>query len=109
MVLSFDADGSLLTTASEQDLFVAQTSDLTYWCKVNLHNLVSGDAVRIKTYVNDSNATTPRIIYNDRVSFSHINGDPVYYIPPIPTDSFKVTIQRVAGSDRTITWRRGSY
>ena len=109
MALSFDADGSQATTASEVQLFAAQTSNLTYWCKVNLHNMVSGDVIRIKTYVNDSNASTARVLYDDRVSFSHAKDEPVYYIPPTPTDSFRVTIQRVSGSDRTVTWRRGSY
>jgi hypothetical protein len=109
MPLSFDDDGSQATTSSEVELFTPITLDLTSWCTVNLHNLVSGDAIRIKTYVYDVNTTTIRVIYNDRVSYSHIKDDPVYYVPPLPTDNFRVTIQRVAGSDRTVTWRRGSY
>ncbi len=109
MGLSFDADGSILADGTEQDLFTAQTTEFTYWCKVFCHNMASGDAVIIRTYVQDENALTARVLYEDRVTYSIIKDDPVYYIPPVPTDNYKVTIQQTDGTNRTYTWRRGTY
>ena len=109
MGLSFDADGSQIADGTEQDLFAAQTTLATYWCKVSCHNMASGDVVRIRTYVKDENSATTRVLYDDRVSYSHIKTDPVYYIPPIPTNSFKVSIEQTDGTNRTFTWLRGTY
>lgn len=109
MVLSFDADGSQAVTSSETFLFVAITDERTYFCHIFCHNMTSGDVYDIRTYINDKNASTTRVEYKDRISFSDVENKPVYYIPPIPTDSFRVSIQKISGTDRTFTWRRGSF
>ena len=109
MVLSFDADGSQLVTDAETDLFAAQTDPKTYWCKVFCNNMADGDIYIIRTYVQDENALTTRVLNEDTVHFADIKNQPTYYIPPVPTNSFRVTVQKSSGTDRTFTWRRGTY
>lgn len=109
MTLSFDADGSQAVTSTETDLFTAQTTGATYWCNVYCQNMTSGDIYIIRTYVKDENAATTRVLYEDTVSFADIEDQPTYYIPPVPTNSFRVTVQKSSGTDRTFTWRRGTY
>lgn len=109
MVLSFDADGSQPVDSSETFLFTAQTTLATYFCYIFCHNMAEGDVYRIRTYVKDENTSTTRVLYNDKVRFKDIDGNPVYYIPPIPTNSFRVSIQKIEGTDRTFTWVRGTF
>ena len=109
MVLSFDADGSQAVTDAEVELFAAQTDEKTYWCKVFCNDMMAGDTYIIRTYVQDENASTTRVLYEDEVTFSDIEDQPTYYIPPVPTNSFRVTMEKLSGTDRTFTWRRGTY
>lgn len=109
MVLNFDADGSKDVTSTETFLFAEQTDEKTYFAYVHCHNMADGDVYRIRTYVKDANASTTRVIYNDKVRFKDIDGKPTYYIPPLPTQSFRVSVQKIDGNDRTFTWQRGSF
>jgi len=109
MVLSFDADGSQAITSTETFLFGEQTTEATYFCYVHLNTMASGDVYIIRTYVEDGNASVPRVIYEDTISFSDIDGQPTYYIPPLPTQTFRVSIQKTSGTDRTFTWQRGTF
>ena len=109
MFLLFDADGSELVTDTETELFTSQTVPATYFCNVFCQNMESGDVYIIRTYIRDENTATERVLYNDQISFSLIKDKPAYYIPPIPTDSFRVTVQKISGVDRIFTWRRGTY
>ncbi len=109
MVLSFDADGSQAVTSSETFLFAAITTTSAFFCYVHCHNMAAGDEYIIRTYVKDENAATTRILYEDTVRFIDIEDEPTYYIPPVPTESFRVSIQKVAGTDRTFTWQRGTF
>lgn len=109
MVLTFDEDGSTSVDSSETFLFVAQTDTETYFCYIFCHNMAAGDVYRIRTYVKDENASTTRVVYNDLVKFKKIEDKPVYYIAPLPTNSFRVSIQKIEGVDRTFTWVRGTF
>lgn len=109
MVLSFDANGSQSVTSSETDLFTAVTSLKTYFCYVSCHNMASGDIFVIRTYVKDENTSTTRVLYKDIITYGLIQNQPIYFVPPVPTNSFKVTIQKLSGTDRTFTWVRGSF
>jgi len=109
MVLSFDADGSQAVTTAETFLFVAQTTPATYFCYVHTNAMAAGDVYIIRTIVQDANASVTRVLYEDTIKFSDIDGQPTYYIPPIPTQSFRVSIQKITGTDRTFTWQRGTF
>ena len=102
MVLTF-VDGTLTTTASEQNLFDV-TADAHYATYIFTHNMASGDTVVIKIYVKDQNGATMRLYHT--ATLTGAQTDPAYFIPFLPTKQYKVSIQRTGGTDRAYTWQR---
>ena len=96
-------NGNITTTGAEQDLFdITALRHYATW--VNLHNLLNGDSVQIRVYILDPNASLQRK-YID-VLISDAQSTPAFYIPWVPTGRYRVTIQRISGTDRNITWCR---
>lgn len=102
MVLT-EFDGSILSTAAEQDLFDV-TALKHYATTIFTHNMLAGDEVEIKVYIKDSNAAVMRV-YRTK-SIKDAQSDPAFFIPFLPSAQYKVTIKRLAGTDRTYTWNR---
>ena len=102
MALSF-VDGNVTTDGTEQNLFDI-TADNHFATWIFTHNMASGDSVTIKVYVYDNNATTLRLY--ESVTLTDAQSIPAMFIPFIPTKEYKVSIQRVAGTDRNYTWQR---
>lgn len=95
-------DGSLTTTTSEQtivDLIGDQQYSLTFF----LHNMTGSDSFTVKVYLKDQNGGALRI-YETEV-YTGPQAEPAFYVAPLLTKEFKVTIQRTAGSDRVVTWQ----
>ena len=102
MVLT-EANGTITTTTSAQDLF-----DITalkhFATTVYTHNMVAGDEIELIVYVLDSNGSTMRKYRTKRIKDAQT--DPAFFIPFLPASQYKVTIQRIAGTDRAYTWTR---
>ncbi len=96
-------NGSILTTAVEQNLF-----DITalkhFATTIYNHNMVAGDEVEIKVFVKDVNAAVMRT-YRTK-SLKGVQSNPAFFIPFLPTSQYRVTIRRVLGVDRIFTWTR---
>ena len=97
-------DGNVTTNTSEQDLFdITALRHFATW--VYLDDLDTGDSVQIRVYVQDPNDSATMKKYID-VLVSDAQSSPSFYIPWIPVEQYQVTIQKVTGTDRNISWCR---
>ena len=89
---------------TEQNLFASQTTLQHYATWIFFHNLLGGDKIEIRVYVNDEQSVVERIY--DKVTIPGPVTDPAVFFPFVPTNSYRVTAKQVAGTNRTITWQR---
>ena len=102
-------DGSVLVTSSETDLFSIVVGDKSYGCRIYLDPITTGDSFIFRQYVGDAGGTFTR------------KGKPVIQDgPPNPEDQYlyyapefahryKVTAQKLTGTDRTLKWERAEF
>lgn len=102
MVVTF-FDGTITTTTTAQNLFDI-SADRHYATWIHTHNMTAIDSIEIKTLVRDQNANVMRV-YNT-TTLTGVQDDPSFFIPYIPTKQYRVTIRRLAGTDRAYTWQR---
>ena len=103
MALSETAKGTPTITSGLVDLFISQTTQQHYSTWVFFHNLTSGDSFEITVFVNDPNPTTAERVYFQVI----VNGTqtaPATFIPFVPTNSYRITAQKLTGTDRIIDW-----
>ena len=89
------------------NLFFSETTLKTYATMIFFHNLTLGDSIEITIYVNDLEDLTERIY--DQFLVSDAQTNPGTYIPPLPTNSYRITAEKKSGTDREITWTRSEY
>lgn len=102
MALTF-TDGTITTDATEKNLFDV-TADENYSTYIFTHNMAAADKVEIKVYVKDENGAAMRVYQTTQLE--DVQSDPAFLIPNLPTKQYKVTIKRIAGTDRAYTWQR---
>lgn len=95
------------TVGTITDLFPSQTTLQTYATMIFFHNLTLGDSIEITIYVNDLEDSVERIF--DQFLVSDAQPDAGTYIPPLPTDSYRITAEKISGTDREITWTRSVF
>ena len=107
MTLTFPTDGATATTASEATLSEITSDDAAYWgAMVFVPAAFTGtDSVTIKfyTYDNEAATITGKIQYVKTILGSQAAA-PTFYIPLVPCLRYRLTIQRIAGTDRTFNW-----
>jgi len=96
-------DGTQASTASEVNLFDI-TDDRSFALWLFTHNMIAGDELLVKVFVKDENSGTMRRY--QKYLLVGLQDNPAKYIPFVPTKQYRVTIQRLVGSDRTYTWQR---
>lgn len=96
--------GSELVTSGVVDLFTSQTALKYYATYVYFQNVAASDSFEITIFVNDPQTSTERI-YDQFTISGNISADAVF-IPFLPTDSYRVTAQKITGTDRALTWVR---
>lgn len=98
-------DGSQLVIDSETNLFDESGTLQHYATWIFLNPMVAADTYRIRVYVQDKlSAGTERKFVDETLIGVQ---DPVgFYIPYIPTDKYRVSMIRTAGTNRTFLWRR---
>lgn len=99
-----EADGTITTTASEQDLFDITAGPKYFSTIIFLNAMTSTETFIIKVYVYDTNGATYRVYQT--ITLTGVQSDPAGYIPTLLSSQYKVTIQRTAGTDRAVTWKR---
>ena len=96
-------DGNITTTSSEQNIFDV-TGEAHYSFYIFCDAMVAGDKIQIKIYVYDSEDTTYRVI--ETIPLEGAQPDPAYFYSFLPNQQYKVTIQRILGTDRNYSWQR---
>ncbi len=97
-------NGNITTTTGEQNLFdITALKHYATW--VYLDNLLNGDSVQIRVFIQDPNDGSQMKKYLD-VLISDAQSIPAFYIPWVPTEQYRVSIQRITGADKVITWCR---
>jgi len=104
MTLTEGDKGSELVTSSVVNLFVSQIGLKYYATYVYFQNIAASDSFKIIIFVNDPESATERI-YDQFTISDDISADAVF-IPFLPTDSYRVTAQKITGTDRSLTWVR---
>ena len=98
-------NGSQATTSSEATLFEL-ISDKYSRAYLNLKNMIGGDTFRVRIYVWDENLAEYMKV--EQTDYSGAQDPAGKRLPFEAATRYKVTIQRTAGGDRTVTWLRAS-
>ncbi len=101
-------DGTSATVSTvEITLFDLDTADLTYATYIDMNVMVAADQFRIRVYLDDAQSGTERTYLDE--TLLGVQDPPIIYIPPLPTDHYKITMLKVAGTDRVFKWRRAEF
>jgi hypothetical protein len=91
---------SMSTDTSGPD---ADTTDGVFQAFVELNNLAAGDIFVFRVYEKVLAASTQRLVFSAR--FAGVQGAPVWASPSLVLmHGWDMTLLRVAGSDRAISW-----
>lgn len=101
--LVLETSGTTLTDGTEQTVATLATNSVKTWA-VDLGALQNGDEVVTRIYTTTLAAGTERKLYE--VPWRHAQALPAKQSIPVPSDvSVRFTVQRTAGSDRSIPWK----
>ncbi len=104
MALTEGAKGEQLMTGSAANLF-SSVAVLTHFAAyIYTDQLQAGDTIHIVIYVHDPQDSTERIY--DEFDVTGVQTKTAVFIPFLPTDSYRITAQQTAGTNRTISWVR---
>ncbi len=106
MAIVVAASGTVTPTTlgTEQALAAADTTSGTYVLVVDTVNVVNGEIVDLRIAGIVLAAGTERTIY--RVSYQHLQGEPIKYSPPVPSDvSIRTYITQTGGTLRAYPWK----
>lgn len=101
MALALQQSGNLTTDGNEQELF-SITSLNHFATYIFTEAMQSGDELTIRVQVLDDDASTLRK-YLD-ITLVGVQASPAVFIPFLPSNQYRVTIQRVAGADRNYSF-----
>lgn len=107
MVLVEGVKGGLLMDGTVQNIIPSATGLKYFSAWLFIHNLVSGDNIIFKIYVNDPQSSTERVW--DEFTVNGAQTKPAVFIPNVPTDSFRVTAEQTAtgaGGYKTVNYVR---
>ncbi len=98
-------DGTVTSDGTEQNLFDISTGGPKHFATwIFTHNMLSTHTITVRVYVEDENATTERKYIDTEISGAQTS--PAFFVPFIPSDQYRVSIQRTAGTNIAITWVR---
>lgn len=97
-------NGVVTLDGTEQNLFSSQTDLLHYavWVFTNL--LAAGDTIVLRVFVNDPQGSAERKY--DEITVSGAQDSPAIFFPFVPTDSYRVTVERTSGTVASINWAK---
>lgn len=104
MALTFTA-GTKTTTSSESDIFTPITTAGYHGLHIFTQNMTATETFVIRVYTWDSNATAQARQF-DVITLTGDQANDANFIPMIPTEQYKVTVQRTAGTDRVLNFVR---
>ena len=102
MALTF-TNGTYTTTTSEADIFTPLTTAGYYGLHIFFQNMTGTETFVIKVYTYDSNATAAFRLF-DTITLTGAQTNTAAFIPMIPTQQYKVTVQKTAGTNRVLNY-----
>lgn len=91
---------SMTTDTSGPD---TDTSDGVFQAFLELNNLAAGDVFEFRCYEKVNSGSTQRLVYT--AAFSGVQGTPIWVSPPlILMHGWDMTLIKISGTDRAITW-----
>ena len=103
MALTF-TPGTVMTITSEADIFTPITTPAGYYgLHIHTQNMTGTETFVIKVYTWDSNATAQFRLF-DTVTLTGDQTNDANFVPMIPTERYKVTVQKTAGTDRVLNY-----
>jgi len=98
-------DGTVTSDGTEQNLFSVTTGGPKHFATwLFTHNMTSAQTITVRVYVRDENASAERKYIDTEISGAQTS--PAFFVPFVPSDQYRVSIQRTAGSDVAYTWVR---
>ena len=91
-------------TSTETDLFSVVTSDAYHSCSINLDVMLTGDVYVFRCYGWDDTAGTAELCYTE--TKSGVQTETILTFNPIAMSKYRVTAQKVSGTNRTFNWTR---
>lgn len=108
MAISFTNDSASIST-TEYSLPAdgagptAQTDDCVLQVFIDFGNMIAGDIYQVRLYEKYAGAGTQRLV--DEWVLNGVQSKPMFVIPSVILgEGWDVTVDRIAGADRTIYW-----
>jgi len=98
MALTLAQQGSILTNGTEQEI-VNITSLNHFAAYIFTDSMVNGDRLTIRVFVLDDQGATTKKYLDVELIDAQIT--PAVFIPFVPANQYRITIQRTGGPDRT--------
>jgi len=107
MALGFAANGTLLLTASQQDLFAQVATPKLYACLVHLEDMVASDIIEIRVFVHDQADNAER--QYSITTYNNVQTSPSQLFDFVPSQKYRLSAVQTAdgaGGKKTISWER---
>lgn len=103
MTWTLAASGTTLTDGTTQTL-ATLTTNASYVFEIDTGAMLIGDEIEVVISLKTLTGGTERVTRT--VRFANAQGEPIKQFEPRAVDiSYKVTLRRVAGSDRSYPWK----
>lgn len=102
-------DGSTTVTSVETNLFSTVTGDKSYGCKIYLDPMDVGDSYIFRVYSYDATGAVEKKGYPTPRNGKATPDDQFLYFAPIFAHRYRVTAQKISGTDRTFHWERAEF
>lgn len=97
-------DSGTKTSAATEDTLSTKTTNKTFLFEIDCNAMVLGDIIRIKIYTTVLDAGTSRIFQD--IILAHPQAEVIKQSQACASDiEYHVTIQRLAGTDRSYPWK----
>jgi len=104
MALELADNNELLMDGNEQDLFAKQLILKQYETHIFFDQLAAGDEIQIRVYLDDPFDNEERRYIT--VPVEGLQDNPAYVVNWLTSSTYRVSLQQITGTFRTISWAR---
>ena len=104
MALILADNNELPMTGAEQDLFDKQIGLKQFETHIFFDQLVAGDEILIRVYLNDDFDTSERRYIT--VPVEGLQTNPAFVVNWLASTTYRVTCEQITGFNKTISWSR---
>jgi len=104
MALELADNNELLMDGNEQDLFVKQVGLKQFETHIFFDQLQAGDEIQIRVYLDDPFDNEERRYIT--VPVEGLQTNPAFIVNWLASTTYRVSLQQITGTFRTISWAR---